>query len=1057
MALHRQERFGDARPWLESVVDGRDTEQRYRSALLAAGDGEFQRDRWPAAEQHLRDYLSFGLDQPGADDALLKLGLAQQRQGDRDGALETFGSLIDQRDDSPHRLHGLFETGQVLVELDRHDEARTVFEQVLEQGPESPFAGHAMNHLGALALRDGDFSEAALFFGSAASKLGSGDAAAEALFQQGRALMAARSYDRARSVLSTLLGSYPSHERTAQASALHAVALSRQDVQDEAGHQSALAAIERVEARHLGSLEPALRASLWYEKAWCLRELGRYDDAAHTYRRVLDQEQSGDQRVGDVCDHATLELAELEADAGRYQEAAELLRRLERRTGGTAGEPVLHRQVEYRLGLCEFHLGRHVQAATMLESWLGDEPDAELVPSARLLCAESLINQGRYGRAIEHLDRLVTDHPGDESQGPGLLRLGTRHGELQNWPSSEEAFATYLQRFEGSELWFQAQFGIGWARENQGRYDDAIAAYHLVTARHQGPTAARAQFQVGECLFAQKKYDETSPAVSPAGDFVYFASDRPGGAGGFDLYRSRRVHGAHMPALSLGEPVNTAADELDPAVSLGGFGLHFAAEGDGSFDLRYTVSREVFTRTETYRSELAWGTMWTDLWPYLLWLLVGIALLGILAGLLHRLEYRKLTLLARCMMASLVIHLLVMVAFGFWGVSSVLSEWTRPGRGTRVVLTAPSVGAGLAHQVRAMPAMPEQPDVRAQRRGERGPDLLAIARHAGEPAGPGMALPVIEAGEVDALTRISPPGASRVFEPSRVVHAAAPDAPGPASSTRVAIDVAPTVSRPAALAFDLPRLEESSVVSEPERAHGPVTVPVSARHRRWAPPAEADPRRADVGVTRYTVEAAVRFIYEARGLSVGGWRYRPGQAGDTSVMGWQIMALTSARRAGIDVPDDAFDIAAKWLDLVHRPSQPGTYTYQPRREVTPAMTAEGMFVRQLLGAGRDEPRMRGSAKYILDHPPGWRPDANTYYWYYATLALFQHQGSEWRQWNESIKLLLVGRQLTSGRMAGSCDPDGRWAGVAGRVYQTAIATLTLEVYYRYLPSFVRQP
>ena len=508
MALHRQERFGDARPWLESVVDGRDTEQRYRSALLAAGDGEFQRDRWPAAEQHLRDYLSFGLDQPGADDALLKLGLAQQRQGDRDGALETFGSLIDQRDDSPHRLHGLFERGQVLVELDRHDEARTAFEQVLEQGPESPFAGHAMNHLGALALRDDDFGEAALFFGSAAASLGSGDAAAEALFQQGRALMAARRYDRAENVLSTLLGSYPSHERTPRASALQAVALSRLDGDDEANHQVALAAIERVEARYLGSLEPALRASLWYEKAWCLRELGRHDDAAQTYRRVLDQEPPEQRRVGDVRDHATLELAELEVDAERYQEAATLLRRLERRTGGSKGEPRLHRQVEYRLGLCEFHLGRHVQAATLLESWLGDEPDAELVPSAQLLCAESLLSQGRYDRAIEHLDRLVEANPGNESYGPGLLRLGSCHAELQNWPSSERAFATYLQRFGDSELWFQAQFGIGWALENQGRYEDAMAVYRLVTARHQGPTAARAQFQIGECLFAQKRYDD---------------------------------------------------------------------------------------------------------------------------------------------------------------------------------------------------------------------------------------------------------------------------------------------------------------------------------------------------------------------------------------------------------------------------------------------------------------------------------------------------------------------------------------------------------------------
>ncbi len=508
MALHQQQRFDEARPWLQSVIDGRDTEQGYRAALLAVGDGEFQRDHWPAAEQHLRDYLSFGLDQAGADDALLKLGLARQRQGELRGALRTFGRLVDQPDDSPQRLHGLFESGQVLVELDRHDEARVVFEQVLEQGPDSPFAGHAMNHLGALALRAGDFGEAARLFGSAALSLESGDAAAEALFQQGRALMAARSYDRAENVLSTLLGSYPSHQRTARASALQAVALSRQDVDDEAGHQRALAAIERVEARHLGSLEPALRVSLWYEKAWCLRELGRDLDAAQTYRRVLDQDRPRDRRVGDVRDHATLELAELEADAERYQEAAALLRGLERRTAGSNGEPRLHRQVEYRLGLCEFYLGRHDQAATLLESWLGGEPDAELVPSAQLLCAESLIRKGRYGRAIEHLDRLVAAHPGDESCGPGLLRLGTCHAELQNWPSSEEAFATYLQRFGDSDLWFQAQFGIGWARENQGRYDDAIATYRLVTARHQGPTAARAQFQIGECLFAQQRYDE---------------------------------------------------------------------------------------------------------------------------------------------------------------------------------------------------------------------------------------------------------------------------------------------------------------------------------------------------------------------------------------------------------------------------------------------------------------------------------------------------------------------------------------------------------------------
>lgn len=508
MGLHRQERFDDARPWLDGLVDGRDTDPAYRTALLAIGDGEFQRGDWAAAETHLGDYLSFGIDQPGADDALLKLGLARQRNGERRSALRTFTRLIEERSDSPHRLHASFESGQVLVELERFDEARAVFTQVLEAGPETPFAGHAMNHLGALALRDGDFEDAAQWFGQAAVALGTGDAAAEALFQQGRSLMAARDYRHAEGVLSELLGSHPSHPRVARASALQAVALARQEVGNAARHERALAAIEQAETRYLGELEPALRASLWYEKAWCLRELDRNDEAAQTYRRVLEEKPPRGSAAGGVRDHAMLELAELEADAERYDEAARLLRKLQGTRGDAGRDPALNRQVEYRLGLCEFHLGRREQAASLLESWLDDDPDPSLVPSARLLCAESLIGSGGYARAIEHLDRLVEDDPDDEAYGPALLRLGTSHAELQHWARSEQAFTTYLRRFADTDLWFQAQFGIGWALENQGSLDDAIKAYRAVTARHQGPTAARAQFQVGECLFAQERFSE---------------------------------------------------------------------------------------------------------------------------------------------------------------------------------------------------------------------------------------------------------------------------------------------------------------------------------------------------------------------------------------------------------------------------------------------------------------------------------------------------------------------------------------------------------------------
>ena len=49
---------------------------------------------------------------------------------------------------------------------------------------------------------------------------------------------------------------------------------------------------------------------------------------------------------------------------------------------------------------------------------------------------------------------------------------------------------------------------------------------------------------------------------------------------------------------------------------------------------------------------------------------------------------------------------------------------------------------------------------------------------------------------------------------------------------------------------------------------------------------------------------------------------------------------------------------------------------------------------------------------------------------------------------------LLDHQVTDGGAAASWPPDDEWADVGGRVYQTAICTLTLEVYYRYLPLYL---
>jgi hypothetical protein len=48
---------------------------------------------------------------------------------------------------------------------------------------------------------------------------------------------------------------------------------------------------------------------------------------------------------------------------------------------------------------------------------------------------------------------------------------------------------------------------------------------------------------------------------------------------------------------------------------------------------------------------------------------------------------------------------------------------------------------------------------------------------------------------------------------------------------------------------------------------------------------------------------------------------------------------------------------------------------------------------------------------------------------------------------------LVAAQRQTGNNAGSWDANGRWGRYGGRVYSTALSTLCLEVYYRFLPLY----
>jgi hypothetical protein len=199
-------------------------------------------------------------------------------------------------------------------------------------------------------------------------------------------------------------------------------------------------------------------------------------------------------------------------------------------------------------------------------------------------------------------------------------------------------------------------------------------------------------------------------------------------------------------------------------------------------------------------------------------------------------------------------------------------------------------------------------------------------------------------------------------------------------------------------------------------------------------------------------QRGLQYTVTAQDSASGGWRYGPGERGDLSQCGWQVMALRSAELGGFSIPTESRRGISKFLDSVAQGTYGGLASYRPRERVTRTMTAEAQVCRMLLDIPVRDMAVREANDFLLRELPG-QDEPNLYYWYYATLYLFQLQGDAWEQWNHALQRHLLPRQLRERGLAGSWDTRDAWGGYGGRVYTTAMAALCLEVYYRYLPIY----
>ena len=114
-------------------------------------------------------------------------------------------------------------------------------------------------------------------------------------------------------------------------------------------------------------------------------------------------------------------------------------------------------------------------------------------------------------------------------------------------------------------------------------------------------------------------------------------------------------------------------------------------------------------------------------------------------------------------------------------------------------------------------------------------------------------------------------------------------------------------------------------------------------------------------------QASINFIINAQSKKDGSWGYSPGTDGDTSILGWQMMALKSAVHADVAVNPLTIRGANAFLNSVQ--GENGMYGYRSTMDLKDSTTAIGLVCRMLSGMSREEPGLKMAVEALSAKGP----------------------------------------------------------------------------------------
>ncbi len=506
-----------ATPLLAKKPEGR----LFAPLSFVIGDCYFRLEKWAEAIPPLEAFVGPQLDKgvplakiepqkrkrrevamvPNLDTALMQLGVACDKTKQPEKALEYLMTLTgDFGAPTPHLPLALAEQGRLAYEMKNYGLARTALERFLAEDAagKDPFkAGAAaqmprvLYYFGWVEASENRHVPAGERFAKVPRNHPLG---ADAALQHGVALVNAANFKDAAKHFAEMLGQFPQHEKLALVVYYAGLSAARMET-----WQPAAAHFKRFIEKHP---DAEFADQALYEWAWCERSLKRNKEAVALYDQLLAKHPKSPLIV-----KVQSELAELNLDSGAQEKViAQLTETLKATTDETLREPI-----RIQLASAHYKMGDHQAAAGLFEKLLVDYPNSKLRASMLFQAGESRLKLKETVAARDHFAAAAKLPGTDAALSESIIM---RLGETQAMTAlHQEAVGTYrrfIGQFQKSRWTRNAIFGLGFALENTGKFNEAITEYRKLLADPKllDLWTVRGRFQTGECLFNTKKYEE---------------------------------------------------------------------------------------------------------------------------------------------------------------------------------------------------------------------------------------------------------------------------------------------------------------------------------------------------------------------------------------------------------------------------------------------------------------------------------------------------------------------------------------------------------------------